>query len=53
MIYEIVNDSSSYDFSVAEFDSRKKADDYINVLKEKYNIRVVDTNKGGLFGYIL
>lgn len=46
MIDEIVKDSSSYDFSVAEFDSRKKADDYINVLKEKYNIRVVDTNKG-------
>lgn len=46
MIDEIVSDSSGYDFSVAEFDSRKKADDYINVLKEKYNIRVVDTNKG-------
>lgn len=46
MIDEIVNDCSSYDYSIAEFNSRKKADDYINVLKEKYNIRVVDTNRG-------
>ena len=46
MIDEIVNDCSSYDYSIAEFNSRKKADDYINVLKESYNIRVVDTNKG-------
>lgn len=46
MLDEIVKDTTGQDFSVAEFDSRKKADDYINVLKEKYNIRVVDTNKG-------
>ena len=46
MIDEVVKGTNSYDFTVAEFDSRKKADDYIEVLKEKYNIRVVDTNKG-------
>lgn len=46
MIDEIVSDSTGYDYSIAEFNSRKKADDYIDVLKEKYNIRVVDTNKG-------
>ena len=46
MLDEVVKNAYGFDYSIAEFNSRKKADEYINILKKKYNIRVVDTNKG-------
>lgn len=42
---DLVLDNSEHEVSATEFTSKKQADDYINVLKKKYDINVYDKDE--------
>lgn len=42
---DLVLDNSEHEVSATEFTSRKQADDYINILKKKYDINVYDKDE--------